>query len=114
MFGDPIRNEKGWEVKKLGEILNIERGSSPRPINKYITKNILNNNSLVFLATIGNKKILYTGDIEKIAEEQIIKRIEGIHIDYLKVAHHGSRSSTTDIFLNNIKCKYFVISCRCK
>lgn len=40
MFGDPIRNEKGWEVKKLGEILNIERGSSPRPINKYITDSL--------------------------------------------------------------------------
>lgn len=84
------------------------------PINKYITKNILNNNSLVFLALIGEKKILYTGDIEKVAEEQIIKRIEGIDIDYLKVAHHGSKSSTTDIFLNNIRCKNFVISCRCK
>lgn len=27
MFGDPILNEKGWEVKKLGEISTIERGS---------------------------------------------------------------------------------------
>ena len=98
-------------IIKCGKYFNMKIYG---PINKYITKNILNNNSLVFLATIGNKKILYTGDIEKIAEEQIIKRIEGIHIDYLKVAHHGSRSSTTDIFLNNIKCKYFVISCRCK
>lgn len=84
------------------------------PIRKYINKNILNNNSLVFLATVGKKKILYTGDIEKIAEEQIIKRIEGIEIDYLKVAHHGSKSSTTDIFLNNINCKNFIISCRYK
>ena len=98
-------------IIKCGKYFNMKIYG---PINKYITKNILNNNSLVFLATIGNKKILYTGDIEKIAEEQIIKRIEGIQIDYLKVAHHGSRSSTTDIFLNNIKCKYFVISCRCK
>lgn len=98
-------------IIKCGKYFNMKIYG---PINKYITKNILNNNSLVFLVTIGNKKILYTGDIEKIAEEQIIKRIEGIHIDYLKVAHHGSRSSTTDIFLKNIKCKYFVISCRSK
>ena len=27
MFGDPVENEKGWEVKKLGEISTIERGS---------------------------------------------------------------------------------------
>ena len=37
MFGDPMTNEKKWEVKKLGDICNIERGGSPRPINDYIT-----------------------------------------------------------------------------
>ena len=84
------------------------------PTNRYITKNILNNNSLVFLANVGSKKILYTGDIEKPAEEELVKRIKGIEVDYLKVAHHGSKSSTTDIFLNSITCKHFVISCRSK
>ena len=39
MFGDPVENEKGWEVKKLGEICLIERGGSPRPIKDYITDN---------------------------------------------------------------------------
>lgn len=37
MFGDPITNEKGWEVKKLGDVCAIERGGSPRPITAYIT-----------------------------------------------------------------------------
>ncbi len=37
MFGDPITNEKGWEVKKLGEVCIIERGGSPRPIEQYLT-----------------------------------------------------------------------------
>lgn len=37
MFGDPISNEKGWEVKKLGEVCIIERGGSPRPIEQYLT-----------------------------------------------------------------------------
>ena len=37
MFGDPVENENGWEVKKLGEVCTIERGSSPRPITAYIT-----------------------------------------------------------------------------
>lgn len=37
MFGDPVENEKGWEVKKLGEVCTIERGSFPRPITAYIT-----------------------------------------------------------------------------
>ena len=38
MFGDPVENEKGWEVKKLGDVCNIERGGSPRPISAYITE----------------------------------------------------------------------------
>ena len=28
---------EGWEVKKLGDVLSIERGGSPRPISKYLT-----------------------------------------------------------------------------
>lgn len=44
MFGDPINNPKGWEKKKLRDLLLIERGGSPRPIDKFITedKNGLN------------------------------------------------------------------------
>ncbi len=36
MFGDPVENEKGWEVKKLGEICEVYRGGSPRPIEQYL------------------------------------------------------------------------------
>lgn len=32
MFGDPARNPKGWEVKRLGEVSKIRRGASPRPM----------------------------------------------------------------------------------
>lgn len=28
---------KNWETKKLGEVCLVERGSSPRPIDKYLT-----------------------------------------------------------------------------
>ena len=38
MFGDPVTNEKGWEVKKLGEVCLIERGGSPRPIEQFLTE----------------------------------------------------------------------------
>lgn len=36
MFGDPVANEKGWCVKKLGELSEIVRGGSPRPISKFL------------------------------------------------------------------------------
>lgn len=36
MFGDPVINDKGWEVEKLGDICKIYRGASPRPIEQYL------------------------------------------------------------------------------
>ncbi|MCX7749203.1 MAG: restriction endonuclease subunit S [Clostridia bacterium] len=36
MFGDPVANPMGWEVKQLGELCNISRGGSPRPIEQYL------------------------------------------------------------------------------
>ena len=38
LFGDPISNPKGWEKKKLHDLLLIERGGSPRPIDEFITE----------------------------------------------------------------------------
>lgn len=39
MFGDPVENEKGWEVKKLGEICCIGTGSTPNRKNKEFYEN---------------------------------------------------------------------------
>ncbi len=36
MFGNPQRNEKGWNTKPLGELCLMRRGASPRPINDFI------------------------------------------------------------------------------
>ncbi|HAU2307377.1 TPA: restriction endonuclease subunit S [Legionella pneumophila] len=36
MFGDPISNPKNWKKIKLGELCNIYRGGSPRPIQQYL------------------------------------------------------------------------------
>jgi competence protein ComEC len=60
----------------------------------------VNNNSLVFLLTVDNIKILFTGDIEEKGEKQIEEYIE---CDILKIAHHGSKTSTTKEFLEKVK-----------
>lgn len=36
MFGDPVRNEKGWAKLTLGELAKIRRGASPRPIEQFM------------------------------------------------------------------------------
>ena len=62
-----------------------------------------------------NLKILYTGDIEKIAEDKIVENIKHknnkLDIDILKSAHHGSNSSSTIQFLEQFNITAFVISC---
>ena len=68
----------------------------------------INNNSLVIYANIQSHTILFTGDIEKEAEEKFIEKIGKINVDILKVAHHCSNTSSHNTFLNNVKFKIAV------
>ena len=56
-------------------------------------------------------RIVLTGDSNEINEPIIAERIGKIDCDVLKVAHHGSESSSLDVFLNAVDCEYAVISC---
>lgn len=79
--------------------------------SKYISENELNNNCLVMNITVSNLRILYTGDVEKVAEEKLFKNTKKLYFDIVKAAHHGSISSTTDMFLEKVKFNTYVISC---
>ena len=70
------------------------------PNNNFIAENTLNNNALVCKINYYNFKMLFTGDIEKIAENQLLD--EELSADLLKVGHHGSKTSTTQEFLNKV------------
>ncbi len=78
--------------------------------NKEIIEKITNNDSMVLLFSLNGHKILYTGDIEKEAEKKIIKREEPIRAEILKVAHHGSRTSSLTSFLKRVQPKFSIIS----
>ncbi len=61
------------------------------PQNELIHENILNNNSIVAKLHHNNFSALFTGDIEKIAEEKILEQYKNtniLHADILKVGHH--------------------------
>ena len=55
-----------------------------------------NNSSIVVQLNYKEQKYLFTGDIETQVESKILKNLE--QIDVLKVAHHASNSSTSNIF----------------
>ncbi len=66
-----------------------------------------NNTSIVLKLIYGSHSILLTGDAEKEVEAEIAKKIGDV--DVLKVGHHGSVSSSTLTFLQQIKPEYALI-----
>jgi competence protein ComEC len=76
--------------------------------HNYLGKN---NNSLVFELSYLDYSILFTGDIEKEAELELVQTMNSyLNTTILKVAHHGSKTSSTDLFLNYAKPKFSIIS----
>jgi competence protein ComEC len=53
---------------------------------------------------------LFTGDIDNKAEKELVDSREDVMSNVLKVAHHGSKTSTSDLFLENVKPQIAVIS----
>ena len=75
-----------------------------------IDENCLNNNSIVCKLNFGKTSILFTGDIEKEAEQQLIQQVsKNLESTILKVAHHGSNSSTISDFVKAVSPKIAVI-----
>ncbi len=70
-----------------------------------------NLNSIVFKLSYLNKSFLFTGDAEEPNEIDIINSFDIKDIDFLKVGHHGSSSSSSDLFLDEVNPDIAVISC---
>ena len=99
---------------EAGNNINIEKNLClevlwPNSKNK-ILENSINNNSLVFKLKYKNFSMLFTGDIEELAEKKILQ-IYGKNLasTVLKIAHHGSKTSTNINFLNAVNPKYALI-----
>lgn len=95
-------------VVKKGDIINIEKDLKIRilfPEKKFIAENMINNNSLVAKLEYKDLKVLFTGDIEEEAEKRLVEMYcsNELEANILKVPHHGSKSSSTLKFLENVK-----------
>ena len=84
---------------EAGNNINIEKNLClevlwPNSKNK-ILENSINNNSLVFKLKYKNFSMLFTGDIEELAEKKILQIYGKTWLQIvLKIAHHGSKTST--------------------
>ena len=94
------------DIAKRGDRLNIEKNIYFDVIwpdeKNMISDNWINNNSLVCKLNYKEFSILFTGDIEKIAEKAILEKYGILKSTILKIAHHGSKTSSTIDFLKNV------------
>lgn len=73
-----------------------------------------NDESLVFCMSYGDFDMLFTGDVGQAVEERIVENMKAFGIgpcDVLKVAHHGSKGSSTQAFLDYVRPAAALISC---
>ena len=68
----------------------------------------INDYSVVIKLVYGSKSFLFTGDAEKLSENEITADVSA---DVLKVGHHGSSTSSSDKFIKRVNPEYAVISC---
>lgn len=105
-FKEIVKEKKiNVQIVQKGDYIKIDKYSYFEilfPEENLISDNILNNNSIVARFNCDKFKMLFTGDIEEIAEKRLIElygdnnKLESI---VLKVAHHGSKSSSIAEFL---------------
>jgi len=69
-----------------------------------------NDDSVVIRISFGRRAFLLTGDIESAGERSILDAVPDLRADVVKVAHHGSRTSSTARFVDSTGAKFAVIS----
>ena len=98
--------------------LKAKRKSPPEALAAYVDKSVPNLSSLVLVAEVGGKRILLTGDArgDKIIEGlQLVGLLppdddSTMHVDLLKVPHHGSSNNLERNFFERITADHYVFS----
>ncbi|HEY5375268.1 MAG TPA: MBL fold metallo-hydrolase, partial [Polyangiaceae bacterium] len=71
-----------------------------------------NDNSIVISIAYGARRFLFTGDAEREEEAELLAaHAADLRADYLKVGHHGSRTSTSEAFLSLVSPALATLSC---
>ncbi len=99
-----IKYKKKYNVDHLD---TLDLGFMTLDFIKYKSLEDLNNSSVVNYITIYGLKLLFTGDIEKEVEEKIYYKLS--KVDILKVPHHGSKTSSTEEFIDKLSPEIAII-----
>jgi len=97
--------ERGYSFSLTGTV-NFTVFNPVQPLEFTNT----NDNSIVVKLQVGNTSFLFMGDAEEYAEQSMLVAGLDLQSDVLKVGHHGSSSSTTQPFLDEVAPSYAIIS----
>jgi competence protein ComEC len=95
------------KVVAVGEVIKLSEEVITKVVSTGADKAITDNDaSLVVQVNHAHFKALFTGDMTKLAEYELVSNNKNIAADYLKVAHHGSKTSTSSLFLDHVNPKW--------
>ena len=107
---DLIKTLKRKNIKYYKNIENIYIRNTPIYFLNTGVYNNENDNSNVIYFIVNNYKFLLMGDAGEDKEKDILDEYDLSDIDVLKVGHHGSKTSSSKSFIEEIEPKYSIIS----
>lgn len=100
---------------KRGDSVDLEEGFTIKvmhpPKEWDLEVEDLNNTSVVTQVSYGEIDFLLTGDAEIKAERSMLRAKLDLRSEFLKIGHHGSKTATTEPFLNRVQPIFGVVSC---
>ncbi|MFA4998923.1 MAG: ComEC/Rec2 family competence protein [Candidatus Paceibacterota bacterium] len=115
-WGDLIEKEGAYiKTAQTGQKINLSGDAYIEilsPFEDLSGKELKDSNdtSIVARLVFGGTSFLFTGDIDKSVEKDIVDRNPDLTASVIKVAHHGSKTSTSEEFVNRVLPEYAVIS----
>ncbi|MBU4310156.1 MBL fold metallo-hydrolase, partial [bacterium] len=106
------RRETKYYQPRAGQILNWGNEVKVQVLSPAHLFRDSNNSSIVIKLEFGDISFLFTGDVEKEAEGEMVLRYgDGLKSTVLKASHHGSRTGSSLSFLKAVRPQVTVISC---
>ncbi len=109
--GQIVRADRNSPEMNVGKV-KISFLNSPGPEHRTPTGlGSSNNTSVVAKLEFGDVSFLFTGDLERLAEQALLESGMPVKSTVLKVGHHGCKSSSSEAFIRAVAPKIALISC---
>ncbi|MGN2369501.1 ComEC/Rec2 family competence protein [Clostridium cagae] len=108
-------SKQGLKVQQIKEGMKFDLGSDAKidvysPMKESYEE--FNDYSPIMKLTFGDKKLMFTGDAETLAEKEVLSKYsKDLKADVLKFGHHGSSTSSSNEFIQAVSPQYGIISC---